>query len=277
MDRILRGRTPDFVIIGAMKSGTTTLWNWLAEHPCTDLSTPKEPNLLLGSQRSARAGYKAMYESIAGDSKVGECSVLYMDPLRADHAASVAGSIAPDTRILAILRDPRSRLLSHFHHRVLRGREHRTLAEAVRDPASPYVRTSMYASGLRPWFDAGFAPLALRFEDLFGARDDHWTRLLSHLDLPPTARPTRPHNVTSERRQYSPLMRAVYDSRARALVPRVPARMRPLANRLAFSQDRTTQAAETDIPWEVVRVLAHDAAELPNLCGSVDLEWPGLR
>ncbi|MEQ8385393.1 MAG: sulfotransferase [Coleofasciculus sp. A1-SPW-01] len=37
-------RLPDFLIIGAAKSGTTTLYKYLCQHPQIYMSVPKEPN-----------------------------------------------------------------------------------------------------------------------------------------------------------------------------------------------------------------------------------------
>ena len=39
----VRGALPDFVIIGSMKSGTSTLYEYLDRHPRIFMSTPKEP------------------------------------------------------------------------------------------------------------------------------------------------------------------------------------------------------------------------------------------
>ena len=59
---------PTFLIIGAAKAATTTLWSQLSEHPDVFVPQVKEPNYLLGGSWAARglSWYESLFEDGAG-------------------------------------------------------------------------------------------------------------------------------------------------------------------------------------------------------------------
>jgi hypothetical protein len=121
---------PDFLIIGAQKAGTTALYSYLREHPAVVGPPWKEvsffdrhfwrgaawyrghfPNRLYLRGVRARAGVEPI---------VGEASPSY---LFHPHAPERAAALVPDVRLIALVRNPIDRALSHYHHEVALGRE----------------------------------------------------------------------------------------------------------------------------------------------------------
>jgi hypothetical protein len=115
---------PNFLIIGAPRSGTTTLYASLLQHPDVFLSRPKEPMFFIlegGPERypgpRSPAGarsleeYQALFRGAELKKAVGEASPCYlfspMAPYRIQHHI-------PDSKFIAILRNPVDRAYSHF-------------------------------------------------------------------------------------------------------------------------------------------------------------------
>jgi len=148
-------RTPDFIVIGTMKSGTTTLFRWLSEVPGIELPSMKEPGFFAHEAvwNKGLDWYRQIFADIPESAITGEASVIYSDPEYADGAALRIASTLPDVRLICILRDPIARLRSHYRHEVQRGRERRPFLDAVADPTTAYVRRSDYHAALAPYLD----------------------------------------------------------------------------------------------------------------------------
>lgn len=120
-DRVL----PDFVIIGAQKSGTSSLYRYLAQHPQVRESSVKEVHYFDGGleegvdthalgERWYRAHFPLASEMEPGQLSY-EASPLYMlHPLAAERMAA----LLPRAKLVAILRNPTDRALSHYFHNV---------------------------------------------------------------------------------------------------------------------------------------------------------------
>lgn len=224
------GRDPDFIIIGAMKAGTTTLYRWLGTHPDIWLPAVKEPNYFSTGWAKGPKRYRSLFAP-AGPRTTGEASVGYTDPDRSRTVAERLHATLPAVRLLYLVRHPVDRLRSQFQHQVLRGREQRTIDEVLADPGNPYLARSLYWTCVEPFVDC-FAPDQLqvvRFEDLFGGTgDEAWQAILHHLGVAPMPRPQWSHTPTRERVAFTPAMRWLWDAglaQRRRLVPRPIRRM----------------------------------------------------
>lgn len=124
---------PNFLLVGAAKAGTTSLWGLLAQHPEIYLPETKEPNYFaFPEQRPSCVGpapahvihellfkfsittwpeYVALFAGATSEKAVGEASVRY---LYVPEAAAGIRARLPDVRLIAVLREPVSRLYSHY-------------------------------------------------------------------------------------------------------------------------------------------------------------------
>ena len=124
---------PNFIIIGAMKSGTSSLFSYLCRHPSVAPPLRKEThffNLAMPAGRSL-AWYKAHFPlraEMRGRRLVGEATPEYL------FNSKVPGRIADlrPIKLIAILRDPVERAISHYHHEVRMGREYLSIEDAMR-------------------------------------------------------------------------------------------------------------------------------------------------
>ncbi len=114
------GRLPDFFVVGHPKSGTTALYEMLRRHPDIYMPDGKEPWFFASELHertpprpegtpSTLAQYRALFAAANPGQRAGEASALY---LWSRDAAQRIAAVAPDARIVAILREPASFLRS---------------------------------------------------------------------------------------------------------------------------------------------------------------------
>lgn len=111
-------RLPDFLIIGAMKAGTTTLHELLARHPRLAMAQEKEPGYFSRPEVWAKgwAWYGSLFEEAGDDQLCAESSTCYS---RWPHFGDVAGRIhehMPGVKLIYIMRHPVERAYSHYAH-----------------------------------------------------------------------------------------------------------------------------------------------------------------
>ena len=121
---------PNFLIIGAARSGTTSLFQYLENHPDVFMSEVKELNFF-SNPKFWKKGTKWYEENFkkATQKAVGEASTSYTrHPSNPDVAERIHG-YNPEMKLIYILRDPVDRFISHYLHHVTRGQETRSLDE----------------------------------------------------------------------------------------------------------------------------------------------------
>jgi hypothetical protein len=148
------GRLPTFLVIGAMKSGTSSLRDYLRAHP--DVYVPPEEELHYFAEGINWAKGLDWYRSRFADAgtaiAVGEKSPTYaMVPEHPGVPERIA-ALLPDVRLLYVVREPIARIRSHFVHQFGRGHEHLRIARAVREDPR-YLDTTRYAMQLERYLD----------------------------------------------------------------------------------------------------------------------------
>ncbi len=146
---VSEGRLPDFVIIGAMKCGTTSLYDYLNLHPEVSMSHPKELNFFTQHQRW-RLGvdwYKDRFapkdEACAARVR-GEASPNYTRHPLFPGVPERMCQVVPNAKLIYCVRDPVSRAMSHYVHDYSIGEQDRPFAEAVLDEKEAYLWCSRY-------------------------------------------------------------------------------------------------------------------------------------
>lgn len=126
------GNLPNFLIIGAMRSGTTSLFAGLSAHPQVFGAPGKELRFFDLNYERGLDWYRGRFEGSDGKVAIGEASQTYMY----DHIALDRLAVdLPDVRLIAILRDPVDRAYSHYWLNRSRGREPLSFEQALEDEA----------------------------------------------------------------------------------------------------------------------------------------------
>ncbi len=124
-------RLPSVLIIGAQKGGTTSLFNYLVRHP--DVLPPFGKEIHYFDLHYARGvqWYRGRFPygyRLRGGVLTLDASPYY---LVHPHAPERAARLLPDTKLIALLRNPVDRAFSHYQHEVRGGRETLSFGEAI--------------------------------------------------------------------------------------------------------------------------------------------------
>lgn len=149
-------RFPDFLIIGAMKAGTTTLYRDLQTNPSVFMPEDKEPHSLCDDSvltEEGRREYSRLFRAAREDQICGEASTGYTKLPDFPGVAGRAARVLPSrARFIYLVRDPIGRLLSHHHHALTEGRCSASLERALEE-LPELVAYSRYAMQIRPWLE----------------------------------------------------------------------------------------------------------------------------
>lgn len=127
-DRSLTSQTiPDVFVCGAAKSATTSLWNYLVQHPCVYNSTHKEPGYFSGLRpmRSPER-YATLYREAGSDQVTVDASSAY---LTSPDSAERIRNACTGAKIIIVLRNPAHRAFSLYRHMVWHGFEYASTFE----------------------------------------------------------------------------------------------------------------------------------------------------
>jgi len=200
---------PDFLVIGTMKGGTTSFFNYLVEHPQVRPPFRKEIKFFdihyIQGPGWYRAHFPLGYKMKIG-AVTGEATPYYIfHPTAPQRIAQTL----PQVRLITLLRNPVDRAYSHYNHMLRVGREPLSFEEAIeREPerlageaekiiADPrystfkhlhysYLARGRYIEQLRQWFK--FFPreqmLILSSEDLYSSPASVYGVAVAFLGIP---------------------------------------------------------------------------------------------
>ncbi|MDY7020394.1 MAG: sulfotransferase [Cyanobacteriota bacterium] len=144
-------KLPNFLIIGAAKSGTTSLYHYLKQHPSIYMSPIKEPDFF--STKRANVGaktleeYSALFEAAKHETALGEASVIYLtDPTSPD----LIFNCIPDVKMICMLRNPIEASYSGYLAHLRIGRESKEFSEALKE--GRYLNVGFYYRHLSRYF-----------------------------------------------------------------------------------------------------------------------------
>ena len=161
------GRLPDFCIIGAAKCATTSINDYLAQHPAVFMNPLNEPNYFSTDAHLARGEqwYKGQYADACANQICGEASTSYTRyPVCQGTPARIARA-NPAMKLIYIVREPLARLKSDClqkmkHAKHVQGNDLTDLSldemlDMAQDPASAVytspLTTSQYLDQLRQY------------------------------------------------------------------------------------------------------------------------------
>lgn len=124
---IMTHQAPDFLIVGAQKAGTTSLYNCLKQHPSVLPARKKEIHYFSQFYHKGLPWYLDHFPSRDTHQLSGEASPFYL--FHPQSARRIAETY-PDIRIIILLRDPVERAISHYHQQYRRDHEKLPMLEA---------------------------------------------------------------------------------------------------------------------------------------------------
>lgn len=199
---------PNFVIIGAQKAATTSLWRYLGQHPRVFMSPIKETNFFVAEMEWPRGigWYESLFAPAAGQAAtaIGEASPNYTLYPGLAGVPERMTRVIPEARLIYLLRHPVERMVSSYLHSLTQGLERLPLERALLE-RTHYADISRYAMQIErylPYFDRSQLLIILS-EDLETKPAETLDRVLQFLELPPGWRPPDlgvRHHVTEGKR-----------------------------------------------------------------------------
>ena len=298
-------RRPDLFIIGAAKCGTTSLYEYLKDHPDVFMSPAKEPRYFAPDLASAGVGhdlvygkdedrYMGLFSEARDEKRLGEASVRY---IYSSSAPGLIRDFQPRPYIIAMLRNPVDVVHSMHNQRwsegaeeiadfeqALAAEEDRKAGRGIPPGSNPmlavYRDRARFGKQLPRWFET-FGPERIHviiFEDMVRDPAGTFRRVLEFLEVDPDYQPESfaIHNPRHQPRNMA--LRSLLNSRlpqwfAWSVMPRLlgDRATRGLVRRFRHSRFNRKPAAKTAMRPEVRRRLeaefAPDVASLSKLLG----------
>ena len=288
---------PDTFVVGAGRCGTTALYRFLGRHPQIEVGRRKSPNhfatgipqppwetpaavAMARHWASDRAEYESLFEPDTATRAVVDVSPVYLQAIAVPERIHAA---RPDARIIAVLRDPTRRAVSHFLGRRRDGIEptsaslHDTLLAQATGPLPTevafghYVGAGQYHRFLTPYLELFGRDnvLVLFHDDLVADPGATVARVFRFLDVDPdvdvrtddTDRPNRTGEIRS------PVRRWLWTRSNRlriAVRPLLPEGLRRGVGR-GFLGDLQREDVEPELLTLVSAALAEDTARLADV------------
>lgn len=276
------GTWPNLFVAGVERGGTTSLWQYLGQHPNVFMTTFKETHFFSSWTPPWRAvkdetAYLALFADVDAPWR-GEASPSYIWDERAP--ARIA-HVSPDARVVISLREPVGRAHSAYWRMVSAGFEDREFARAVQEeltlrprldgdnPWQTYVDRGLYAERIERYRDTfGDRVHVLFFEELQADPRREVRAVFEFLGVEPGVADDvelEAYNTFAQPR--GALSRRLLGSRAgEALGRRVPESLRErLHSLLVTSRDRPE--LEADLHAELSRFYEQDCERLADLLG----------
>ena len=296
--------TPAFFVAGAQKSGTTSLWAYLRQHPDLYLPEPKEPHFWCGpgdgtppewsgdgDEHLVRQfvwdpdHYSAIYQD-GGHLLAGDCSTLYLVDPGVERRIAAA---RPDARVVALLRDPVQRAHSAWRMWRNSGLEDLTFSDALEiederiaagwSPAYAYRANGLYATHVDRWLEVWPRDqlLLLRTDELAATPLETMRAVFEFLGVDPSFTPdvAERHNVRGDAvrsLRVAGMLRK--RSRWKSLALRVvPPEVRQPAGRRLRSANTDRRAPDASTLADLRRFYSADLDRLESLTGWDLTSW----
>jgi hypothetical protein len=204
-DRVL----PDFIIAGVQKGGTSSLFNYLTQHPNISPGYKKEVKFFDGNYHKGINWYRFNFPLIAqmdnAEQQTGEASPSYVfHPL----VPQRINESIPNIKLIILLRNPVARAYSHYQGNLRKGHENKSFEEAIEleesrldgekeaiiaDQHYPmykylvysYLARGVYIDQIKNWLQSFPREqiLILKSEDLFSNPQGVYSQVLHYLGL----------------------------------------------------------------------------------------------
>jgi hypothetical protein len=279
---------PDFLVIGTMKGGTTSLYHYLNAHPQVFMTKIKEVDFFTEELNWGKGfdWYTKQFADAPPGVKKGEASTSYTKFPRYSGVAPRIAEHLPEAKLIYVVRDPMERIRSHYQHNVAIGVESLPIENAI-DQNPVYIDYSRYALQLDQYLEHYDRDrvLVITSEDLRDDRAATFKQVLGFLDVDADVSVDileREYYKTEERPAYGPIVGAARRTLKR-LFPKnvglwrgrfIPASVKKRIGKPAPEQERLTSSSIPDEARQhIVEELREDVARLRSFLGSDFSGW----
>lgn len=189
---------PDYLILGAQRAGTTSLYNWLIQHPDVVPAKRKEVRYFTFHEKKGKDWYGKQLGVRTVSSIHGEAEPNY---LFCTYTSPMVRALVPDVKLIVLLRDPVARAFSNWKLMRDKGYEKLSFTEAIRQEDGrvaksrhnwlyhSYKGRGLYAKQLEAW-EKHFPReqfLIIRSERMFKYPDEIFRKAQDFLGVDPVS------------------------------------------------------------------------------------------
>lgn len=147
------GILPNTLLAGTPKSGTTTLWTYMREHPDVYMAGKKELWFFFDDRVWSRGTdwYRHQFNQHRGEKIIGEATPLYF---YSEKALDRIAKTIPDVMLVFIFRNPVDRAFSHYWHNMKKLKDETSFEKAI-DEDIKGKRIEELARGSVRYFELG--------------------------------------------------------------------------------------------------------------------------
>ncbi len=281
------GCLPNLIIIGAQKSGTTSLYKYLNFHPEIQMSWEKELNFFIDSKGWGATWHKGTdwYKSnFSSNARIrGEGSPNYTTYPHNKGIPERMHSVVPEAKLIYVLRDPVERIISNFVQNCDQGREMRTLPDALKEISDDnlYIARSKYYMQLKQFLDyfSESQILIITQDELYGDRLATLKKVFGFLGVDDSFQSesfNAIYHSSSLKRQRN--RAGIFLSRTplQKAIERLPQYLRWKAERIVYYPfSRKIERPELDdkLKSDIVEYLSDDVNRLRELTGQKFENW----
>ena len=224
---------PDFIVIGAQKAGSTSLYHYLTLHPQIYSASLKEILFFDYNYSNGLGWYRTHFPLACRFNQQAITGEASPDYLYHPHAAERIASILPDIKLIVLLRNPVDRAISHYWWEVKDDFENLGIKEAFKNEEQrigeekeqvlrdknyysyahehfSYLDRGKYADQLKVYFKyfEQNKILVLNSERFFKNTQEVYDRVVNFLGLNPYTLPSKkPQNVGQNKKETDPELR----------------------------------------------------------------------
>lgn len=251
---------PQFIIIGAMKSATSTLHDQLALQQGIFMSTPKEPNFFSDDKQYQKGlgWYQSLFSDALPTDLCGESSTHYTKLPTYPETISRLKAYTDDIKLVYVLRHPLERLISHYIHEWSQNNIHCEINTAIKKHPE-LIEYSLYHKQISPFIEnfGGESILISYFQKILHSPQAELEKVCRHIgyqDHPEWNFEMKSQNVSSQRIREFPLYSLLIKSRTASTLRKllIPRSIREKIKIRLTMTERPTLTAETQNRLEAI-------------------------
>lgn len=259
----------DFIIIGVQKSGTTSLAEWLNYHPQLSLCSQKEPDFFSRTDqwKEKLHEYHNLFQRNNEEHiKWFEASTSYSWFLEFPFVATRLKEYNSKLKLIYIVREPISRIKSHYKHNFLKGYTSKSFSkEVIENPT--YLSHSSYALQIRSFLkEFGKEQiLFLKFEDLISNPQKVLTKVFNFLEIDADLQNPEVYsakNKSSSLKKVSPLKKYIAP-----LFRFIPFETRLKFRKIFYSNHKVVLDSTNELEEQLYELLYTDIVSFNKLTG----------
>jgi sulfotransferase family protein len=270
---------PTFLVIGASKAGTTSMYGYLRAHPQVFMSAKKELKFFIPKRNWSRGidWYEEQFDQANNAVAIGEASPGYTKYPRTRGVPALIAQVLPDIRLIYLVRQPIDRMISQYLRNLRRFWESELSPEKALLDDPRYLDPSRYAMQIEQYLE--YFPreqlLIVKTEDLHAATTMERVFRFLDVDVLTPANLGERYNARSSRQQRAARPSASFISRNlrrrlpgyKRLLAHTPSAFKKMKQRIVAKEMESTIEIAPEARQELLKRLRPDVARLRDYIG----------